>query len=131
MPSPSFVKVGQRLRFDRVDKAGRVTLRHRGRLHHIGIGRPYAGWRVAMLIDGLDIEVVGVDGSPLRRLVLDPTKDWVLSKWPVLSLHWAPRRPEDQGVQCQKRINRPMGLAYRHVSFGLNQRLNVRPLSRN
>jgi transposase InsO family protein len=76
-PSPSFVKVGdRRLRFDRVDKAGRVTLRHRGRLHHIGIGRPYAGWRVAMLIDGLDIEVVGVDGSPLRRLVLDPTKDY-------------------------------------------------------
>ena len=77
LPSPSFVKVGdRRLRFDRVDKAGRVTLRRRGRLHHIGIGRPYVGWRVAMLIDGLDIEIVGVDGSPLRRLVLDPTKDY-------------------------------------------------------
>ena len=63
-------------RFDRVDKAGRITLRHRGRLHHIGIGNAYAGWRVAMLIDGLDIEVVGFDGSPLRRLVLDPTKDY-------------------------------------------------------
>src|SRR5580704_2570453 len=77
MPSPSFVKVGERrLRFDRVDKAGRITLRHRGRLHHIGIGNAYAGWRVAMLIDGLDIEIVGLDGSPLRRLVLDPTKDY-------------------------------------------------------
>jgi hypothetical protein len=77
MPSPSFVKVGdRRLRFDRVDKAGRVTLRCRGRLHHIGVGRPYAGWRVAMLIGDLDIEIVGVDGSPLRRLVLDPTKDY-------------------------------------------------------
>ena len=77
MPSPSFVKVGQRrLRFDRVDRAGRITLRHRGRLHHIGIGNAYAGWRVAMLIDGLDIEIVGFDGSPLRRLVLDPTKDY-------------------------------------------------------
>ena len=77
VPSPSFVKVGdRRLRFDRVDKAGRITLRHRGRLHHIGIGNAYAGWRVAMLIDGLDIEIVGFDGSPLRRLVLDPTKDY-------------------------------------------------------
>jgi transposase InsO family protein len=76
-PSPSFVKVGERrLRFDRVDRSGRITLRHRGRLHHIGIGNPYAGWRVAMLIDGLDIEIVGFDGSPLRRLVLDPTKDY-------------------------------------------------------
>jgi hypothetical protein len=66
----------RRLRFDRVDKAGRVTLRRRGRLHHIDVGRPYAGWWVAMLLDGLDIEIVGVDGSPLRRLVLDPTKDY-------------------------------------------------------
>jgi transposase InsO family protein len=77
VPSASFVKVGdRRLRFDRVDKAGRITLRHRGRLHHIGIGNAYAGWRVAMLIDGLDVEIVGFDGSPLRRLVLDPTKDY-------------------------------------------------------
>jgi transposase InsO family protein len=76
-PSPSFVKVGdRRLRFDRVDKSGRVTLRRGGRLHHIGIGNAYAGWRVAMLIDGLKIEIVGLDGSPLRRLVLDPTKDY-------------------------------------------------------
>jgi len=76
-PSPSFVKVGdRRMRLDRVDRTGRVTLRHRGRLHHIGIGNAYAGWRVAMLIDGLKIEIVGLDGSPLRRLVLDPTKDY-------------------------------------------------------
>jgi hypothetical protein len=28
------------------------------------------------LIDGLDIEIVALDGSPLRRLILDPTKDY-------------------------------------------------------
>ena len=66
----------RRLRLDRVDKVGRVTLRRRGRLHHLGIGHAYAGWRVAMLVDGLNIEIVGLDGSPLRRLVLDPTKDY-------------------------------------------------------
>ena len=77
VPSPSFVKVGERrLRLDRVDKGGRITLRRQGRFHHIGIGNAYAGWRLAMLIDGLDIEIVGLDGSPLRRLVLDPTKDY-------------------------------------------------------
>jgi hypothetical protein len=76
-PSPSFVKVGdRRLRFDRVDKAGRVTLRYRGRLYHIGVGRPYYGWRIAMLVEGCNVEIVGLDGSPLRRLVLDPTKDY-------------------------------------------------------
>ena len=76
-PSPSFVKVGnRRLRLDRVDRSGRITLRYQGRLHHIGIGNAYAGWRVAMLVDGLAIEIVGLDGSPLRRLTLDPTKDY-------------------------------------------------------
>jgi transposase InsO family protein len=76
-PSPAFVKVAdRRLRLDRVDKSGRVTLRRSGRLHHIGIGNAYAGWRVALLVDDLDIEIVGLDGSPLRRLVLDPTKDY-------------------------------------------------------
>ncbi|MGH9044591.1 MAG: integrase core domain-containing protein [Acidimicrobiales bacterium] len=76
-PSPSFVPLGhRRLRIDRVDKSGRVTLRHRGRLHHIGIGNAYAGWRVAMLIEGQDIEIVGLDGSPLRRLVLDLNVDY-------------------------------------------------------
>ncbi|HEV2362107.1 MAG TPA: IS481 family transposase [Acidimicrobiales bacterium] len=77
VPSPRFVKVGERrLRLDKIDKAGHVTLRHRGRLHHIGIGRPWAGWPVAMLIDGLDIEIVGLDGSPLRHFRLDPSRDY-------------------------------------------------------
>ena len=31
---------------------------------------------MAMLIDGRNIEVVSLDGSALRRLVLDPTKDY-------------------------------------------------------
>jgi Integrase core domain len=67
---------GRRLRFDQVDKKGTVTLRYRGRLHHIGIGAAYRGWRVAMLIADRDVEIVSLDGSPLRRLVLDPTKDY-------------------------------------------------------
>jgi transposase InsO family protein len=76
-PKKSLVKTdGRRLRLDKVDNAGTVTLRHRGKLHHIGIGRPYAGWRVALLVDGLDVEIVALDGSPLRRLVLDPKVDY-------------------------------------------------------
>jgi transposase InsO family protein len=76
-PTAPMIKINdRRLRLDKVDPGGSVTLRHQGRLHHIGIGRAYAGWRVAMLIEGLDIEVIGLDGSPLRRLVLDPTKDY-------------------------------------------------------
>jgi hypothetical protein len=29
-----------------------------------------------MLVDGLKIEIVGLDGSPLRRLLLDTAKDY-------------------------------------------------------
>jgi hypothetical protein len=41
----------RRLRLDEVDSIGSVTLRHRGRLHYIGIGRGSAGWRAAMLVE--------------------------------------------------------------------------------
>ena len=35
-----------------------------------------AAWRVIILIAGLDIQILGEDGSPLRRLTLDLTKDY-------------------------------------------------------
>ena len=67
---------GYRVRHDKVDAGGSVTLRHKGKLHHIGIGCPYAGWRVILLVDGLDIRILGLDGSPLRHLTLDPSVDY-------------------------------------------------------
>jgi transposase InsO family protein len=67
---------GRRLRLDKVSKAGNVTIRYRGRLHHIGLGHAYRGWPVVMLLDGRDIEIVSLDRSPLRRLRLDPTHDY-------------------------------------------------------
>ena len=63
---------GYRIRRDPVDKAGRATLRYKGKLHHIGVGNAYAGWRVVLLVDGLDVQIIGFDGSPLRHLTLDP-----------------------------------------------------------
>jgi len=76
-PSGALVKTdGRRLRLDKVDKTGAVTLRYRGRLHHIGIGAAYKGWRIAMLVNGRNVEIVGLDGSPIRRLVLDPMRDY-------------------------------------------------------
>lgn len=63
---------GYRVRRDKVDLGGGVTLRHRGRLLHIGIGRAYKGWRVIMLVAGDEVTVLGPDGSRLRHLTLDP-----------------------------------------------------------
>jgi transposase InsO family protein len=67
---------GYRVRRDKIDRAGLVSVRYRSRLHHIGVGRAYAGWRVIILIAGLDIQILGEDGSPLRRLTLDLTKNY-------------------------------------------------------
>jgi len=65
-----------RLRKDKVDITGVVTLRHNSRLHHVGIGRRLVGTRVLVLVDGLEVRVITEDGELLRSFTLDPTKDY-------------------------------------------------------
>ena len=58
-----------------VSTTGKVTLRHDGRLHSIGIGRTHAGTRVLILVHDLDIRIINAaTGELLRDLALDPTK---------------------------------------------------------
>lgn len=67
----------ERVRSDKIDKSGIVTLRHHGRLHHIGVGRTYAGTYVLLLVQDLDIRIINVaTGELLRELTLDPTRDY-------------------------------------------------------
>lgn len=67
----------RRVRIDRVDEFGKVSLRHNARLHHIGIGRTHTRTPVIMLIDDLDIRVIhAATGELLRALTLDPTRDY-------------------------------------------------------
>ena len=73
---PRLEVAGYRVRRDKVDKGGGVTLRYQGRLHHIGVGRAYTGWRVILLVAGRDVRILGEDGSPLRHLRLDPSVDY-------------------------------------------------------
>ncbi len=73
---PRIDATGYRVRHDKLDKKGTVTLRHQGRLHHIPVGRPYRGWRVILLITGLDIQILDPSGAQLRKLTLDPAKDY-------------------------------------------------------
>jgi transposase InsO family protein len=70
------VGAGVRVRRDRIDKNGKVTLRHRTRLHHIGVGHAHKGKRVIMLVHGLDVRVVSQEGELLRHLTLDPSRDY-------------------------------------------------------
>jgi transposase InsO family protein len=64
-----------RVRTDRVDKAGKITLRHGGTLYSIGIGRTHARTRVTVLVQDLDVRIIdAATGELLRELVLDTSK---------------------------------------------------------
>jgi len=65
-----------RVRRDRIDKGGKVTLRHGGKLRHIAVGHAHRGTRVILLIHGLDVRIVSTDGELLRHLTLDPTRSY-------------------------------------------------------
>ncbi len=77
MPTGKPIDTGHwRTRHDRIDHSGVFTLRHNSRLHHIGVGRRYAGTRILVLVHDLDIRVLTADGKLIRELVLDPTRDY-------------------------------------------------------
>ncbi|OKH72776.1 transposase [Mycobacterium sp. SWH-M1] len=66
-----------RVRTDRIDQAGAVTLRVNGRLHHIGIGRHHYRTRVLILTQDHHITVINAaTGEVLRDFTLDPTRDY-------------------------------------------------------
>jgi transposase InsO family protein len=74
-PSDRSDDTHDRVRRDRVDSGGKITLRYQGRLYSIGIGRTHARTRVIMLVQDLNVRIVdAATGELLRELVLDPTK---------------------------------------------------------
>jgi transposase InsO family protein len=66
-----------RVRADRIDADGKLTLRVNGRLHHIGVGRTHARTRILMLIQDLHVRVINAaTGELLRELTIDPARDY-------------------------------------------------------
>jgi transposase InsO family protein len=77
VPTATPINTGHyRVRQDRIDPSGVITLRHNSRLHHIGLGRHHAGTHVLVLIRDLHIRVLNTNGTLLRELQLDPTQDY-------------------------------------------------------
>ena len=77
LPGPSRDDTHDRIRHDRVDKSGTVTLRVAGQLRHIGIGRTHTGTHVILLVQDLDVRVVNAaTGELLRELAINPDRDY-------------------------------------------------------
>jgi transposase InsO family protein len=75
-PRGPVIEATYRVRKDRIDTGGAVTLRHDSKLMHIKVGRRHAGTRVLMLVAGLDVRIVTEDGELIRELTIDPTKTY-------------------------------------------------------
>lgn len=76
-PHPGSPGTHDRVRTDKVDKSGTVTLRVAGRLRHIGIGRPHAGTHVLLLTQDQHVRVIdAATGELLRELEIDTTRDY-------------------------------------------------------
>lgn len=65
-----------RVRHDVVDTQGKVTLRYKSKLHHIGMGRARKGTRIVLLVDGRHVRIITADGELLRDFELDPSRDF-------------------------------------------------------
>ncbi len=60
-----------------LDTNGTVTLRHGGRLYHIGTGRTHARTHDLLLVQDLHIRVINAaTGELIRELTLDPTRNY-------------------------------------------------------
>jgi transposase InsO family protein len=66
-----------RVRRDRLDNSGTVTLRVAGRMRHIPTGRTHARTYVLLLVQDLDVRVINATtGELLRELTIDPSRDY-------------------------------------------------------
>jgi hypothetical protein len=93
-----------RVRTDRIDQAGVITLRVAGRLHHIGVGRTYSGTRVLLLVQDLDVRIIdaAATGELRRQLTLDTAKDYQPTG--------APKGPKRKKAQTYRRF-RPIPMS--------------------
>jgi Integrase core domain len=66
-----------RLRYDRLDPKGRMTLRRAGRMHHLGIGTQHARKRVLAFADDTQVTVADLTtGEVLSTHLIDPTNSY-------------------------------------------------------
>ena len=66
-----------RVRFDRVDSYGKITLRYAGKLKHLGIGRAHNRQRIILLVNGPNaIAINKTTREIIAEYTIDPTKNY-------------------------------------------------------
>ncbi len=77
--SPSINVAGRhyRIRFDHIDASGVITIRHAGKLRHLGIGRAHKHRPVLVLINGPDTITIDRETSEiLAEHTINPSRDY-------------------------------------------------------
>ncbi len=66
-----------RLRYDRIDTKGKISIRRAGRMHHLGVGTTHARKRVLAFADDHHITVTDLNtGEVLSVHLIEPTKSY-------------------------------------------------------
>jgi transposase InsO family protein len=84
-PTRAPAPVHHRVRKDKIDRFGKVTLRYLGRLRHIPVGTAHKNRKVTLLVAGPDVRIITEDGELIRALTLDATRSYqpLGGRWPV------------------------------------------------
>ncbi len=65
-----------RVRQDKVDTSGKVSLRYHSKLYKIGLGRAHKGRTIKLIIADQQIRIIDPQGQLIRELTLDPTRNY-------------------------------------------------------
>src|SRR5712691_1429349 len=84
-PAAQPAAVDHRVRRDKIDPFGKVTLRYLGKLRHIPVGLAHKNRRVRLLVAGPDVRIITDDGELIRALTIDPTRNYqpLGGRWPM------------------------------------------------
>lgn len=91
-PPSAQPQVDYRIRRDRLDAYGRVTLRYLSRLRHFHVSYKHRGQPVMLLVAGAHVRAIAEDGQLLRELTLDADRDYQRSVAPTLVRHQVRQR---------------------------------------
>ncbi len=84
-PTEQPAPTDHRVRRDKIDSFGKVTLRYLGRLRHIPVGTVHKNRKVQLLVAGPDVRIITEDGELIRALTLDPARNYqpLGGRWPM------------------------------------------------